>query len=283
MGVTVLCAAFSVLLHGVSSMSSCLDGASLHIDIDMFLASLSVLVYFVDFHYLKNTEEITKISKLTTVRSWIGKVVLEGRRKVLRSVSAEEPASRKQFGTVDDGHDGSGDPLGHKRHRSRSDMHTIERARRESVSHTLPSMLKVMHAAIRLGHGEAAVTLFDQMLEKGAVPGAHLIHKAVSNRFFQLVAGTLDDKRVQIDGLRLLDLVRVHGIHASVEIQNRLLAAWRDRQLPESVVEYFVKMKSAGTTLSKWACRSIIVAYERSDPELVLKMCNEMEGSGIQL
>ncbi|CAK0873466.1 unnamed protein product [Prorocentrum cordatum] len=121
------------------------------------------------------------------------------------------------------------------------------------------------------------------MLEKGVVPGAHLIHKAVSNRFFELVAETLDDKRIQIDGLRLLDLVRAHEINASYNLQNRLLAAWKGRQLPGTVVEYLVEMKHAGVSLSKWAYRSIVVACERSDPEFALTVCNEMEGSGIQL
>jgi pentatricopeptide repeat protein len=126
------------------------------------------------------------------------------------------------------------------------------------------------------------VKLFEQMLEWGAVRDAHLIHKAVSNKFFQLVAEVLDDKRLQADGLRFLDIIRAHGIDPSLHAQNRLLAAWKN-QPPASVIEYLLKMKSAGVILSKWAYRCIVVRHERSDPEFALKIYSEMERSGIQL
>ncbi|CAK0812054.1 unnamed protein product [Prorocentrum cordatum] len=41
-------------------------------------------------------------------------------------------------------------------------------------------------------------------------------------------------------------------------------------------------MKNAGVILSNQAYRSIVVAYERSDPTFALKVVNEMERSGIQ-
>jgi len=75
-------------------------------------------------------------------------------------------------------------------------VYIVERAQREGVTHELPEVLEVMHSSVRLGHGDAAVMLFDQMLNKGTVPGANLIHKALSNNFFKLVVDTLDDKRI---------------------------------------------------------------------------------------
>mmetsp|Transcript_101329 Transcript_101329/g.286929 ORF Transcript_101329/g.286929 Transcript_101329/m.286929 type:complete len:221 (-) Transcript_101329:129-791(-) len=85
-----------------------------------------------------------------------------------------------------------------------------------------------------------------------------------------------------MDGLRVLDLVWAHGVHPSPTLQNRLLASWK-YQPPENVVEWFVKMKSAGVTLSDQVYRSIVVAHERSNPAFVLELSNEMERSGIQL
>jgi len=143
-------------------------------------------------------------------------------------------------------------------------------------------VLEVMHACVRRGRGEAALKLFDQMSEKGAVASAHLINKTVSDKFFQLVAEALDDERIQTDGLWLLDLVRAHGIDPSPSIQKRVLVAWGN-QCPESVLEYFLKLKRAGVTLSRWVYHSIVVAHERSDPEFALKTYFEMEELGIKL
>ncbi|CAK0836848.1 unnamed protein product [Prorocentrum cordatum] len=64
------------------------------------------------------------------------------------------------------------------------------------------------------------------------------------------------------------------------DTQNRVLAAWEERP-PERVAEYFVKVRSTGTPLSKRAYRSIVVAYERSDPTFVLKIDKEMKRPGI--
>ncbi|CAK0816961.1 unnamed protein product [Prorocentrum cordatum] len=75
---------------------------------------------------------------------------------------------------------------------------------------------------------------------------------------------------------------RTHGIAPSPATQNRLLEAWRN-QLPEVVLKYFIEMKGAGISLSRWAYRYIVVAHERSDPAFALKIYSEMEVLGIQL
>ena len=80
--------------------------------------------------------------------------------------------------------------------------------------------MKVMHSYIHLGHGHAAVKMFDEMLQFGAAPKAHLIGKAVSHKFFKLVAETLDDERIQEDGIRLLDLIQKHmGSHQRLRLR----------------------------------------------------------------
>mmetsp|Transcript_93625 Transcript_93625/g.264728 ORF Transcript_93625/g.264728 Transcript_93625/m.264728 type:complete len:437 (+) Transcript_93625:123-1433(+) len=252
-------ATVSALCHAIFATPGICCGTGFYIEIDVVLFSLGILGYFFDFRDTNGTKEITESKK---------------------------PTSDIVHGSPS----GSRDQLGHERHaqhahhtpRPKSDMHIIECVQRGSVAHTSARVLEAMHASIRLGHGGAAVKLFDQMLEKGAVLGAHLIHKAVSNKFFHLVAETLDDKRIQTDGLRLLDLVRAHGIHPSPDTQNRLLHAWKG-QPPKAVVEYFVHMKSAGFLISKWAYRCIVVFYMRSDPEFALGVCKEMERSGIKL
>ena len=116
----------------------------------------------------------------------------------------------------------------------------------------------------------------------GAIEQAHLVGKPVSHKFFKLVAETLDDKRMQKDGLSLLNFHRAHRIEASRTIQNRLIDAWNKRP-PEFVLKYFLEMKSEGVILSRLAYRCIVVAYEHSDPEFAVEIYNEMEGSGVQL
>ncbi|CAK0844505.1 unnamed protein product, partial [Prorocentrum cordatum] len=170
---------------------------------------------------------------------------------------------------------------GHEGRRFKSDVRTIDCALRWGVEHRFPKVLEVMHACVRRGHGEAAVKVFDQMLEKGPVPGADLINKAVSGAFFQLVVGILSDESIRMDGLRLLELVRAHGIDPSPTIQNRLLAAW-ENQFPDSVLEYFLNIRREGVKLSTRVFRSIVVARERVDPEFV-SMIYSGVGVGIEL
>jgi pentatricopeptide repeat protein len=150
----------------------------------------------------------------------------------------------------------------------------------EGVSNKTSKVLEVMHSCIRLRHGYAAVKLFDQMLQTGASPKAHLIGKAVSHKFFKLVVETLDDKRIREDGLRLLDLIQAHAIAPAPETQNRLLASWKN-QLPEFVLKYFLEMKDSGIILCRRAYCYIVVAHERSDPEFALRIYSEMIVSGI--
>lgn len=126
----------------------------------------------------------------------------------------------------------------------------------------------------------AALQLFDQMLEKGAAPDASTCSRSTFQRYFKIVAENLDDERIQKDGLRLLALVQDCGIAPSSIVQNRLLEAWNGKP-PESVSKYFLQMRSVGLILSRWAYCHLVLANERSDPGLALKIYDEMEDLGI--
>jgi len=280
MGVVVFGAAFSALSFASIIFRGSLGYAT--IDVDMFLLSFGSFCYLLHSCTTNSQGNNNKVNTAMFTKSFIGKVVFPGMRRVCRADSVEKRGPLKTQGNSHGNSKVLGEQLGHGRRRPRFDVYMRECVQREGVPHTLAKVSEVMRVSIRLGSRITAVKLFDQMLKKGAVPDAHLIDKAVSNNFFQLVVDTLDDKRIQTDGLALLDLIWAHGIEPSPSTQNCLLSAWKD-QPPERVVEYFVKMKSAGITLSNWACRSVVVAYGRSDPAFVLKVSNEMERSGIQL
>lgn len=176
---------------------------------------------------------------------------------------------------------GSGDQAGNHYLRQKPDMLIVGRARTDGVPPKASRVGRMMHACVRLGSVDAALTLFDQMLESGAAPDAHLVGKPVSDKFFKLVADNLDAQRLRADGLGLLDLIQAHGLAPSIATQNRLVVAWRSK-LPESVLDYFLKMKSSGFTISRIAYHSILMAAERSDPRTALSMFAEMEKSGIK-
>jgi len=151
MGVASLCAAFYACSFG---------GTSLQIGIDTFLLSLCVLGFFLDPRNTKNTDKITNVNQLTTTTSLIDKAMFDSRCEACCAVSVKERAShRKRRNTH----------CRLKAQRSKSDVYIVERAQREGVTHELPEVLEVMHSSVRLGHGDAAVMLFDQMLNKGPI------------------------------------------------------------------------------------------------------------------
>jgi len=274
--VVVLCTVLFASRDAFSTQSNVLSETMFLIG--SFVPALGLLACL-----LQVTEQFTKERTTAVTKSVIDSAaIFDGGRRNRRAVPAEERASPEKRSAVRGGPAYSGDRPGHEWRPWRPHTQIIDCAQRAGVAHKLPEVVEVMQACISLGHGDTAVKLFEQMLEKGAVRGAHLVHKAVSDKFFQLVAEVLDDKRIQTDGLRFLDLVRAHGIDPSFNIQSRLLVAWKN-QPPADVIHYFLQMKGAGVILSKLAYRCIVVGHERSDPELALKVYGEMERSGIQL
>jgi len=164
----------------------------------------------------------------------------------------------------------------------RFDMGVLDRVRKQGV---VPSaeVTTAMRACVRCSSAETALKLFDQMLESGAVPDVQRCgSKATAINFFKLVADSLDDKRMQTEGLRLLDVMRAHGVQPPTLAQNRLIVAWRSKP-PDNVLAYFVKMKDAGVALSSTAYRCIMTANERTNPEFTLQLYEEMKETGVKL
>ncbi|CAK0832651.1 unnamed protein product [Prorocentrum cordatum] len=159
------------------------------------------------------------------------------------------------------------------------DMRFMKRVQIAGVPFNASNVSELMCVCSRFGHRDAAMKLFDKMLDKGAVPNAHTIVKSVSVKFFNLVVGTLGDKRIREAGPRLIDLMRDHGLSPSAAIQNRLLQAWGNL-LPENILQRFLNIRSDGGNLSTWAYCHIVVAYELSDPAFALKIFDEMDELG---
>jgi pentatricopeptide repeat protein len=160
-------------------------------------------------------------------------------------------------------------------------MRVIDRAHAEGVAATASSLSEVMRSCIKLGHGDTALKLFDQMLEKGAAPDADQICKSVLDRFFNLVTDHLDVERIRADGLRFFGVVQAHGLAPSFAMQNRVIVAWKSKP-PKRVSRYLLKMKSSGAQLSRLSYFAILLASERSNPELTLQICDEMQTLGFQ-
>ncbi|CAK0788426.1 unnamed protein product [Prorocentrum cordatum] len=170
-------------------------------------------------------------------------------------------------------------PMGQEQHRIAYGMRLMECVQAQSVSYNARTVRKVMITCNRLEDGATAVKLFDLMLDRGAVSNAHAIAKPVSDKFFNLVVCTLNDKRIREDGPRLIDLIQAHGLSPPATTQNRLLLAFGNI-LPESILRCFVTMLNGGGILSIWAYRYIVVAHQWSDPAFALKVFDEMEELG---
>ncbi|CAK0901891.1 unnamed protein product [Prorocentrum cordatum] len=276
--IAVLCADVFALRYKFITPLSMIGGAQVQVELLIWVV---VVAYFLDAHNARVMERTTKAKRHIATTPVIDSVVSDGQRQASLEVPTERVPPEKLYGCHGRSTE-SGDLSVHEGCRQRSDLYIINSMLADGVPCKTSKVLEVMHSCIRLGRGDAAVKLFDQMLQTGATPRAHLIGKAVSHKFFKLVAETLDDKRIQEDGVRLLELGRAHGIAPSPATQNRLLDAWKN-QLPDFVLRYFLEMKDAGVILSRWAYRYIVVAHERSDPSLALKVYSEMEVLGIQL
>jgi len=128
---------------------------------------------------------------------------------------------------------------------------------------------------------DAALSLFDQILEKRPEYDCNALSMYTRRRLFKLMAENLDEKRLRDDGLHLLEAFQTHGIMPANIAQNRVICAWRSK-LPEHVLEHFVKMRESGVRLSSTAYRCIMAARERTDPEATLQLYDEMVSRGLK-
>lgn len=274
----VLCVAFSALKRMLSTPFCSVCNRRFQFE---FLLLVVFLTCFLVSRSAGATGRVAGLRILTATRAAIDRLASDGGHPAGPAPPAKERAPPEKLYLCRGSSEDSGGNAGNASWVARSDMSVIGRAQAEGVAPRASEVSAVMRACVRLGHAGTALRLFDQMLAKGAAPDAHLIRKPISDKFFKLVADNLDAKRLQEDGLRLLDLVQVHGLAPSITTQNCLIIAWRSK-LPESVVKYFLDMKSTGVLISRLAYQSILMFHERSDPEFALKIYDEMEMLGIK-
>jgi pentatricopeptide repeat protein len=269
--IILLCVAVSALSQVLIVLVSSVFEMRIRIE---FLPEVVIMACFLISY---TTGWISSVRNVITTKSVIDKVAFDGGHKASPAAPTGEGASPKEFcrGSSKDSWDQVGNNW-----RLPSNMRTTH-AQTEDVAPKVPKFAKAMHACIRLRQVDTALKLFDQMLEEGVGHDAHLIGKATADKFFNLVAENLDVKRMRNDGLSLFDVVQAHGLAPSTAIQNRVIIAWKSKP-PKSVVKYLLTMKSSGHLISRLAYFSIMISSERSDPELVLRLCDEMEILGIK-
>jgi len=239
------------------------------------LLMVVVLAYSIG-HFNANSETVRPNAKAKNeknakaeIQSKIG--APDGRRQAGQGAQAAElPAPGKESSADDE--DGQ----------RKFDMRVLDRVQKEGVVPKASDVTTAMKACVRCNSADTALKLFDQMLKGGAVPDVHLLCRSTASKFFKLVAESLDDKRMQEEGLKFLEVIRAHRVSPSTLVQNRLIVSWRSKP-PGDILAYFVKMKDAGVMLSSTAYRCIMAANERTNPEFTLKLYDEMKELGIQL
>jgi len=263
-----LCLAFCALA-GVFVYASGSGGeAKPQMDI---LLMVVVLAYSIG-HFGANSQTVRPNAKAKSQKNVKAGIQLEsGAPDVGRPTKAGDVPGTGKDGAADD-----------EEAQRKFDMRVLDRVQKEGVAPKASDVTTAMRACVRCNSAETALKLFDQMLQGGAVPDVHLLCRSTVSKFFKLVAESLDDKRMREEGLRLLDVIRAHGLSPSTLAQNRLIVSFRSK-LPEHVLAYFVQMKESGVMLSSTAYRCIMAANERTGPEFTLKLYNEMLELGIKL
>jgi pentatricopeptide repeat protein len=249
---------------------------------EAFILLVGFLACFLVSGSAKAKGRRTSLNSVTTTRTVMDRVALDGGHRASPvSPTWERASPEKLHVRCDKEPEGQ---VGHHTTQPTSDVRAIDHARTEGLAAEalkVSGMVQAMQACTRLGHVEAALELFDHMLENGAAPDAHLLGKVACDKFFNIIANNLDVKRMRKDGLRLFDLVQAHGLAPSTRMQSRLIIAWKSK-LPKPVLRYILKMKSTGCVISRLVYFAIVLASEQSDPELTVKTFEEMEALGIK-
>jgi len=184
---------------------------------------------------------------------------------------------QKPGGAGLDGASGARGPPASDDEKLRSAMRSLQ----QDTNPTVTSFAVAMDICNRRNFAETALEIFDLMLKKGVAHSQHIIDRRTSVGFFKLVVLSLGDERMRQDGLRLLDLIRAHGLSPAVGAQDHLIVAWRSK-LPEHIVQYFVKMREEGIVLSWTAYRCIMSANQWSDPGFTLTLYDELTERGVR-
>jgi pentatricopeptide repeat protein len=266
--ITGLCLAFCALAGVFVSASGSGDEAEPPMGI---LLMVVVLAFFIG-HVNANSETARPNAKAKNAKAGIQIVsgAPDGGRKARQGAKAAELPAPGKEGSADD-----------EEAQRKFDLRVLDRVQKEGVVPNASYVTTAMRACIRCNSADTALKLFDHMLESWAVPDAHLLCRNTAGKFFNLVAASLDDKRMREEGLKFFEVIQAHRVVPSTHAQNRLIVAWRSKP-PDEVLAYFVKMKDAGVWLSSTAYRCIMAANERTNPEFTLKLYDEMKKSGIK-
>lgn len=192
--------------------------------------------------------------------------------EVDREAAAPRHASRgppaAAAGAHAEGEGIAGEPVGGQ---PETDAHAVGEAGPEGVEPGASAYPALVLECVKSGDAGTALRLFDQIMEAHADydhKWAHsmTIPQKAHSRFFELVAGQLDDERLRKDGLRILAAVREHGVQPPYVLQNRLIRAWESK-LPEQVLYCLRTMQEDGLALSPTARRRVIADMAGSAQE----------------
>ena len=200
-----LCLAFCALAGVFVSASGSGGEAKPQMDI---LLMVVVLAYSIG-HFNANSETVRPKAKAKNEKNAKAGIQIEsgapdGGRQARQGAQATElPAAGKESSADDED-------------RQREfDMRVLDRVQKEGVAFKASDVTTAMKACVRCNSKDAALKLFDQMLESGAVPDVHLLCRSTAGKSCKLVAGILDDKRMREEGFKFFKVVRARGLSQS--------------------------------------------------------------------
>lgn len=163
-----------------------------------------------------------------------------------------------------------------------SDNQMIDSAQKEGFTLDASNFPALFAACARQGSAGFSVTLFKYMLEKGIVCDRKTVQDRLVSKFFSVVSESLDDQCLQEAGVELIEAIRAHGLAPTSPIQNRLMRAWKSKP-PDHIVQVFMTLRGQGVSLCPTVYRCILVAHERTQPQLTLDLFDEMVHRGVSI
>jgi len=162
----------------------------------------------------------------------------------------------------------------------RSDSLIVSDAQRDGFTLDPSNFPTVFAACSRLGSASLSIVLLKYMLEKGIDCDQKTVNETMVSKFFNNVSHSLDDEYMREVSVKLIELIRAHGLAPSSAIQNRLIRAWGSK-LPDHIVQMFMTLRKQGVSLSPTAYRCILSAFERTQPHVALTLKDEMVNRGV--
>lgn len=166
--------------------------------------------------------------------------------------------------------------------KSDSDAWVILDAQREGCTFDVSNYSTILAACARQSHAAVAIKLFKYMVADGVVCDQQMVKNGMANRFFKLVAESLEDKCMQEHSVALIEAIGSHGLVPTFLVQNRLVCAWRSKP-PQHILQSFMALREQGVRLSPTVYRCIMAAHERTEPHLTLELYDELVTRGIKV